>query len=127
MNILFLTDNFPPERNAPASRTYEHALEWVRAGHRVTVITTAPNFPEGKLFDGFRNSLYSAGEMDGIRVIRVWSYIAPNSGFRIVYADGLDGGSAGAKTRRRRLDIAAVFLRGRGLAGDPASAPALGL
>ena len=25
VHILFLTDNFPPETNAPASRTYEHA------------------------------------------------------------------------------------------------------
>ena len=52
LRILFLTDNFPPEGNAPASRTYEHAREWVRAGHEVTVITTAPNFPEGIVFKG---------------------------------------------------------------------------
>ena len=80
MKILFLTDNFPPERNAPASRTYEHALEWIAAGHEVTVITTAPNFPEGKLFDGYRNRLYSSEMMNGIRVVRVVSFISPNSG-----------------------------------------------
>jgi len=34
MHILFLTDNFPPEVNAPASRTYEHCREWVKAGHQ---------------------------------------------------------------------------------------------
>lgn len=27
----FLTDNFPPEVNAPASRTFEHCREWVAA------------------------------------------------------------------------------------------------
>ena len=27
--ILFLTDNFPPEVNAPANRTFEHCREWV--------------------------------------------------------------------------------------------------
>ncbi|EFB3478294.1 glycosyltransferase family 4 protein, partial [Escherichia coli] len=52
MHILFLTDNFPPEGNAPASRTYEHAIRWVKKGHSVTVITCAPNFPEGKVFSG---------------------------------------------------------------------------
>ena len=26
--ILFITDNFPPEVNAPASRTYDHCKEW---------------------------------------------------------------------------------------------------
>jgi hypothetical protein len=52
VHILFLTDNFPPEVNAPASRTFEHCREWVKAGHRVTVITCAPNFPKGRVFDG---------------------------------------------------------------------------
>lgn len=81
MHILFLTDNFPPEVNAPASRTFEHCREWVRAGHRVTVITCAPNFPQGKVYSGYKNRLWQAAEMDGIKVIRVWSYITANEGF----------------------------------------------
>lgn len=81
MHILFLTDNFSPESNAPASRTFEHCREWVRAGHQVTVITCAPNFPKGKVFDGYRNRLWQQEQMDGIRVIRVWSYITANEGF----------------------------------------------
>jgi|CXWL01.1.fsa_nt_gi glycosyltransferase involved in cell wall biosynthesis len=81
MHILFLTDNFPPEVNAPASRTYEHAREWVRAGHEVTVITCVPNFPKGKVFGGYSNKLHQTEDMDGIRVIRVWSYITANEGF----------------------------------------------
>ncbi len=81
MHILFLTDNFPPEVNAPASRTFEHCSEWVRAGHQVTVITCAPNFPKGILFGGYRNRLWQSEEMGGIRVIRVWSYITRNEGF----------------------------------------------
>ena len=80
MHILFLTDNFPPEVNAPASRTYEHAREWVRLGAKVTVITCAPNFPRGKVFPGYRNKLHSTEEMDGITVIRVWTYITANEG-----------------------------------------------
>jgi len=81
LHILFLTDNFPPESNAPASRTFEHCREWVRAGHKVTVITCAPNFPKGKVFDGYRNRLWQQELMAGIRVIRVWSYITANEGF----------------------------------------------
>lgn len=81
MHILFLSDNFPPEVNAPASRTYEHCRQWVRAGHRVTVITCAPNFPHGRLFDGYRNRPWQCETIDGIRVIRVWSYISANEGF----------------------------------------------
>ena len=81
MHILFLTDNFPPETNAPASRTFEHCREWVKAGHQVTIITCAPNFPKGKVFDGYRNRLWQSEQMEGIRVIRVWSYITKNEGF----------------------------------------------
>ena len=81
MHILFLSDNFPPEVNAPASRTFEHCLEWVRAGHHVTVITCAPNFPKGKVYKGYRNKLWQTEEMEGIRVIRVGSYITANEGF----------------------------------------------
>ena len=81
MHILFLTDNFSPESNAPASRTFEHCREWVRADHDVTVITCAPNFPKGKVFGGYRNRLWQQEQMDGIRVIRVWSYITANEGF----------------------------------------------
>ena len=81
MHILFLTDNFPPEGNAPATRTYEHAREWVKKGHKVTVITGAPNFPEGKVFEGFKNSWYSKSDLDGINVVRVKTYITANEGF----------------------------------------------
>jgi glycosyltransferase involved in cell wall biosynthesis len=81
MHILFLTDNFPPEVNAPASRTFEHCREWVKAGHQVTVITGAPNFPKGKLFDGYQNRVWQEESMAGIRVIRVWTYITANEGF----------------------------------------------
>ena len=81
MHLLFLTDNFPPEVNAPASRTFEHCREWVRKGHRVTVITCAPNFPKGKVFDGYQNKAFQTETVEGIEVIRVWSYITANEGF----------------------------------------------
>lgn len=81
MKILFLTDNFPPETNAPANRTFEHCREWVREGCDVKVITCAPNFPEGKVFDGYTNALYKKEMMEGISVARVKTYIAENKGF----------------------------------------------
>lgn len=81
MKILFLTDNFPPEVNAPASRTFDHCREWVRNGDEVTVITCAPNFPQGKVYAGYKNKLWQEEHIEGIRVIRVWSYIVANKGF----------------------------------------------
>lgn len=81
MRILFIADNFPPEVNAPATRTFEHCKEWIKLGADITVITCAPNFPQGKVYSGYRNKIYSREKMDGIKVIRVWTYISRNEGF----------------------------------------------
>ena len=80
MRILFLTDNFPPEVNAPAGRTYEHCRQWVKQGAHVTVITCAPNFPQGRVFFGYKNKVYQTEEKDGMRIVRVWSYMTANTG-----------------------------------------------
>lgn len=79
--ILFLTDNFYPELNAPATRTLEHCKVWVKKGYDVTVITGAPNFPKGKVFKGYKNKLYQKEIIEGINVVRVWTYVASNKGF----------------------------------------------
>jgi len=81
MRILFLSDNFPPENNAPSYRTYEHCKEWVNKGSAVTVITCFPNFPNGKIFKGYKNKFYEKEVIDGINVIRIWTYISKNQGF----------------------------------------------
>lgn len=78
--LLFITDNFPPETNAPAIRTYEHCKKWVQLGVEVTIITCAPNFPEGKVYKGYKNKIIQHEKMNGINVIRVLSYITENKG-----------------------------------------------
>ena len=81
MKILVLSDRFYPEVAAPSFRTLEHARVWISEGHEVTVVTCAPNFPKGRVFEGYRNGLYQVEDMEGITVIRVWSYMAENKGF----------------------------------------------
>ena len=80
MHILFITENFPPERNAAASRVYERACYWIKWGHEVTVITCAPNFPDGKVYPGYKNQWYQVEQIDGIQVVRVKTYISANEG-----------------------------------------------
>jgi glycosyltransferase involved in cell wall biosynthesis len=89
MKILFFVDNFPPEVNAAASRVYERAALWVKDGHEVTVITSAPNFPQGSVHDGYRNRLRQVEILDGIRVVRVWTFIAANEGIFLRILDFL--------------------------------------
>ena len=81
MKILFITDNFYPETNAPAKRTLDHCKEWINLGHSATIITGAPNFPMGKVFEGYKNRLYHFEIISKIKVKRVWTFIAPNKGF----------------------------------------------
>ena len=45
------------------------------------MVTTAPNFPAGKLFPGYRNRLFQRETIDGIEIVRVWTYITANEGF----------------------------------------------
>jgi glycosyltransferase involved in cell wall biosynthesis len=81
LKILFLTDNFYPEVNAPANRTFEHAKYWVTYGAEVVVLTGVPNFPIGKLFAGYKNRWKQEETIEGIKVIRVWTYMSENRGF----------------------------------------------
>jgi glycosyltransferase involved in cell wall biosynthesis len=81
MRILFLSHYFPPEVNAPASRTFEHCREWVRNGHQVTVVTCAPNHPRGRVYAGYRNRLWQRERRDGIDIVRLATYITANEGF----------------------------------------------
>lgn len=81
MHILFISHYFPPEVNAPANRTYEHARRWAADGHQVTVITGVPNHPKGEIFPGYENKWIQEENRDGIRVIRTWMYLTANEGF----------------------------------------------
>jgi len=80
MKILFFSHYFAPEGNAPANRTYEHCKLWAQEGHNVTIITCAPNVPDGIVYPGYKNKLFAREMMDGIKVLRVWTYIAANKG-----------------------------------------------
>jgi len=78
--VLFLSNNFPPEVNALANRTWEHARQWSSAGGQVAVIAGPPHFPEGRVYDGYRNAL-TRETFEGVEVLRVPMYVHPNEGF----------------------------------------------
>ncbi|MCG8324552.1 MAG: glycosyltransferase family 4 protein [Thiotrichales bacterium] len=81
MKILFLSHYFPPEVNAPATRTWEHCKHWVLEGHEVTVISCVPHHPMGKAYPGYRNRIFQSEYKDGIRAIKVLTCITANEGF----------------------------------------------
>lgn len=80
MRILFLTHYFPPEVNAPASRTFEHCKAWAKQGHQIIVLTNVPSHPAGRIYPGYRNRLWQTETMHGIQVVRMLTVTAPNKG-----------------------------------------------
>ncbi len=79
--ILFITPYYPPEKGAAAVRVSETATRLVKRGHQVTVLTTLPNYPTGIVPEEYRGHLIQEEVLDGVRVVRVWSYTSPNRGF----------------------------------------------
>ena len=80
MRILFLSDNFLPEVNAPASRTFDHCREWVKAGAESHCGDMCAQLHARQGLSGYKNKLWQTEMMDGIRVIRVWYHMVPNKG-----------------------------------------------
>ena len=80
MNILFLSHYFPPEGAAGAVRAFAHTKRWVASGEDVTVITCAPHYPTGRVLPGYRNCVRQVQTVEGIRVVRVGTYLAANKG-----------------------------------------------
>lgn len=89
MRIHFFSEQFWPETNAPAIHVHERTRLWAAQGHEVTVITCVPNFPEGKVFPGYRNRFRQVEEVEGVRVLRVGTFISANQGFLLRTLDYL--------------------------------------
>jgi colanic acid biosynthesis glycosyl transferase WcaI len=119
MKILYLSQNFPPEPGT--TRTYEQALSLVRMGHEVTIITTMPYYPSGRILSGYRGKFLLRQKTEGMRVIRVWSFPAANKGklFRIIshLSFGMMAQFTGLLIRRHDLVISRVPNIGTDLAG----------
>lgn len=78
MQILFMAQCYAPENISAAVLITELATDLAKRGHQVSVVTGAPNYPYGRVFQGYRNPLYQAEVLDGVHVIRTWSYISPS-------------------------------------------------
>lgn len=71
MKILLLTQWFDPE---PTFKGLAFAKELQRQGHEVEVLTGFPNYPGGKIYDGYKLKLYQREQIEGISILRVALY-----------------------------------------------------
>ncbi|WHI52441.1 glycosyltransferase family 4 protein [Microbulbifer sp. MLAF003] len=67
LNILIVSQYFWPEN----MRINDLAEGLVQRGHSVTVLTGRPNYPEGHIFDDFRQSPNDYVEYRGAKIVRV--------------------------------------------------------
>lgn len=81
MKILFLTQYCPPEVGAPQNRIFEFAKELKKLGHEVSILTAMPNYPKGRIFDGYKGKVILKEEIDGIPIIRTWIYATQKNSF----------------------------------------------
>ena len=82
MKILLLTQWFDPE---PTFKGLAFAKELIKQGHEVEVLTGFPNYPQGKLYDGYKLKLFQKENIEGISVLRVPLYAShDNSAFKRV-------------------------------------------
>ncbi len=81
MNILYITQYFPPEIGATQSRSYEMAKNLIKLGHRVTIMTEVPNHPSGVISPAYRGRFRVRETYDGIPVIRSWVDAHPEKTF----------------------------------------------
>ncbi|HIY84257.1 MAG TPA: glycosyltransferase family 4 protein [Candidatus Rubneribacter avistercoris] len=89
MRILYFTQFFSPENIAGAFRAHDHAVAWAEKGHDVTVFTGWPNYPAGKLFDGYAMERLGEESVDGVRVFRSQSKMQANTSFKKRIESGL--------------------------------------
>lgn len=81
MRILILTQYYPPETGAPQNRLSDLARRLKRRGHKVTVLTAMPNYPRGRVFEGYGGRARLEETIEGIRVVRTWVYAREGAGF----------------------------------------------
>jgi len=76
MRILIIKQLWNPE---PTAKSMDFAKELVNRGHSVQVLTGFPNYPTGKIYDGYKQSLFLREDLEGIEVIRVPVYPSHSS------------------------------------------------
>jgi colanic acid biosynthesis glycosyl transferase WcaI len=81
MRIIILAQVYAPEDVSGAVLVTELSEDLAKAGHHVSVVTCAPNYPHGRVFSEFKNRLFHKSWMGSVCVVRTWSFISPRKTF----------------------------------------------
>src|SRR4051812_12018483 len=81
MRILLLSQFYPPEVGAAQNRLSYLVRRLAKSGHTVTVLTAFPNYPKGKIFEGYEGRFLKEEQENGVRIIRIWLYATNSKAF----------------------------------------------
>lgn len=74
MKALVVSFYYEPEVGAAPSRITNMAKGLKASGVDVDVLSCLPNYPKGKIFEGYRRRFSKKETIDGIKVYRYWTY-----------------------------------------------------
>lgn len=74
MKILIVTSYFYPEVGAAAARICNLADGLADHGAEVDILAPLPNYPQGRIFEGYRGRIYCEEQIRGHRVFRYRTY-----------------------------------------------------
>ena len=74
MRVLIVSFYYEPEIGAAPSRITNLAKGLKEQGVDVDILTCLPNYPQGKIFDGYRGHFSMHENIDGINIFRYWTY-----------------------------------------------------
>ena len=84
--ILIITSYFPPEIGAASNRIFHLAEGLNNRNYKVSVVTPLPNYPTGKIFDGYKGKLNDTSIENHITIHRLWIFasVSKNKFLRLI-------------------------------------------
>ena len=108
MRVLIVSQYYPPE-NVPLPASLARGL--AERGHAVRVLTAFPNYPSGRIFDGFTQRWRQREMQDGVAVCRVPLFPSHSSSALARMVNYLSFGLSSLTARRyaRGADVVYVY------------------
>ncbi|MCF6306652.1 MAG: glycosyltransferase family 4 protein [Flavobacteriaceae bacterium] len=77
--ILVISNYFPPEKGAASNRMFSMVDGFSKQNYKVTVVCPLPNYPQGKIFEGFKGKLYQKETTNFGEIYRLWLWPSNSS------------------------------------------------
>lgn len=74
MHVLIVAERYWPEVGAAPTRLQNLANGLKKEGCKVDVLTCLPNYPQGRIFKGYRYRPFKLEKHNGIELFRCWTY-----------------------------------------------------